>query len=76
MVEGIPAFLAASAKGPILLGLMALTFATATIATYAVMSVAGVRSLQRTSLGRFERYGEVLSGLFVAGVGVYALFTS
>ena len=55
---------------------MALTFAFATIATYAVMSVAGVRSLQRRSLGRFERYGEVLSGLFVAGVGVFALFTS
>jgi len=76
MVEGIPAFLAASAKGSVLLGLMALTFAISTIATYAVMSVAGVRSLQRTSLGRFERYGEVLSGLFVASVGVYALFTS
>ena len=76
MVEGIPAFLAASTKGPVLLAIMALIFAIATIATYIVMSVVGVRSLQRTSLGRFERYGEVLSGLFVAGVGVYALFTS
>jgi len=76
MVEGIPLFLNASTKGPVLLGAMAAVFAIATIAAYVVTCVAGVRGLQRTSLGPLERYGEVLSGLFVAAVGVYALFTA
>jgi hypothetical protein len=76
MVEGIPAFLAASTRGSVLLAIMAVVFAFATTATYVLMSVVGVRSLQRTSLGRVERYGEVLSGLFVASVGVYGLVTS
>jgi ABC-type nickel/cobalt efflux system permease component RcnA len=73
MIEGIPAFLGASTKGPELLGVMAAVFACSTIATYIATCVAGVRGLQRTSLGPLERYGEVLSGLFVAAVGCYAL---
>lgn len=76
MIEGIPAFLGASTKGPALLGIMAVVFAASTMATYVAMCVTGLRSLQRTSFGALERYGEVLSGLFVAAVGVYALFTS
>jgi ABC-type nickel/cobalt efflux system permease component RcnA len=76
MVEGIPAFLGASTKGPALLAIMAGAFALATIVTYAAMCVVGLRSLQRASFGPLERYGEVLSGLFVAAVGIYALLTS
>lgn len=76
MVEGIPAFLAASTRGPRLLAIMALVFTFTTITTYVMMSVAGVRSLQRAALGTFERYGEVSSGLFVTTVGLYALVTA
>jgi hypothetical protein len=76
MIEGIPAFLAASTKGPALLAIMSVVFAVATISTYVGMSVAGARGLQRASFGRLERYGEVLSGLFVATVGLFALLTS
>jgi hypothetical protein len=76
MVEGIPLFFGASTKGPELLGIMAVVFAAATIVTYVVLCAAGVRGLQRTSLGPLERYGEVISGLFVAAVGVYALLTA
>ncbi|MDP9110457.1 MAG: hypothetical protein M3M96_02325, partial [Candidatus Eremiobacteraeota bacterium] len=76
MIEGIPAFLGASTKGPALLGVMAFVFACSTIGTYVGMCVGGVRGLQRVSLGPLERYGEVLSGMFVAAVGVYALLTS
>ncbi len=76
MIEGIPAFMAASPKGSIVLAIMAVTLAVPTIATYITMCVAGLRSLQRTSLGPLERYGEMLSGLFVAAVGLYALFTA
>lgn len=76
MVEGIPAFFSASTKGSVLLATMAGAFAFATTATYVAMCVIGVRSLQRSSFGPLERYGEVLSGLFVAAVGVYALGTS
>ncbi|HEY8310725.1 MAG TPA: hypothetical protein VIG47_09215 [Gemmatimonadaceae bacterium] len=76
MVEGIPAFFGASTKGVALLAVMAIVFAVSTIATYVVMCLSGVRGLQRASLGPLEEYGEVLSGLFVAAVGVYALFTA
>jgi ABC-type nickel/cobalt efflux system permease component RcnA len=76
MVEGIPAFFAASTYGIPLLATMAAVFAAATILTYVSVSVAGIAGLQRISLGPLERYGEVASGVFVALVGVYALFTA
>jgi ABC-type nickel/cobalt efflux system permease component RcnA len=76
MVEGIPAFFAASPYGVPLVSIMAAVFALATIATYVGVSVAGIAGLQRISLGPLERYGEVASGAFVALVGVYALLTA
>jgi len=76
MVEGIPAFLAASPYGVPLVSIMAAVFAATTIATYVAVSVAGIAGLQRLSLGPLERYGEVASGTFVALVGVYALVTA
>jgi ABC-type nickel/cobalt efflux system permease component RcnA len=76
MIEGIPAFLAASTYGVGLLGAMALVFAMATIVTYMLTCAIGIRTLQRTSFGLLERYGEVLSGALVAAVGMYALITS
>jgi len=76
MVEGLPAFLAASTYGFALLATMAAVFALATIATYVAVTSAAARGLERLSLGPLERYGEVLSGLVVAAVGVYALVTA
>jgi len=76
MIEGIPAFLAASTYGVALLAAMALMFAVATIVTYIVTCAVGIATLQRTSFGVLERYGEVLSGTLVAAVGIYALITS
>jgi nickel/cobalt transporter (NicO) family protein len=70
MVEGIPAFFAAGKYGAGLILVMSLVFAAATITTYAVLCVYSTASLQRISLGPFERYGEVLSGAFIALVGV------
>src|SRR5579872_3062252 len=75
MIEGLPAFFAASSYGPTLLGGMALVFAISTIGTYVVLSTAALGGFERLSLGKFERYGEVLSGAVVACVGVVALFT-
>jgi ABC-type nickel/cobalt efflux system permease component RcnA len=75
MVEGIPAFFAASPYGAPLLATMAAVFASATVLTYVATCAAGIGGLQRISFGPLERYGEVLSGLFVALVGVYALAT-
>jgi hypothetical protein len=75
MIEGLPAFFAASSYGPALLGAMALVFAVSTIGTYVVLSTAALGGFERLSLGKFERYGEVLSGAVVACVGVVALFT-
>ncbi len=70
MVEGIPAFFAASKYGIGLLLAMSIVFAVTTIATYVLLCVYSTASLQRVRLGAFERYGEVLSGAFIALVGV------
>lgn len=71
MVEGIPAFFAASQYGVALLVAMSAIFALSTIATYVVLCVYSAAGLQRVRLGPFERYGEVLSGGFIAAVGLF-----
>jgi len=70
MVEGIPAFFAAARYGIALIVLMALVFAFSTIATYVLLCVISTAGLQRVRLGAVERYGEVLSGAFIALVGI------
>ena len=70
MVEGIPAFFAASKYGLGLIVVMSVVFAISTIATYVLLCVFSTAGLQRVQLGGFERYGEVLSGAFIALVGV------
>jgi nickel/cobalt transporter (NicO) family protein len=70
MVEGIPAFFAASKFGVGLIVSMAALFALSTIATYAVLCVHAAAGLHRLRLGEFERYGEVLSGAVIALVGL------
>lgn len=70
MVEGIPAFFAAAKYGAPLLAVMSVAFALATIGTYVVLSVASVASLKSISFGPLERYGEVLSGVVIALLGV------
>jgi ABC-type nickel/cobalt efflux system permease component RcnA len=69
MIEGLPAFFAAGKYGIGLIVVMSLVFAAATIVTYVALCVASVAGLERVSLGSFEKYGEVLSGLFIAVVG-------
>jgi hypothetical protein len=70
MIEGIPAFFAAGQYGIGLLVVMAIVFAAATIITYVVLSVFSAAGAQSLRLGRFESYGEIVSGLLIAGVGV------
>lgn len=70
MVEGIPAFFAAAKYGAPLLAVMSLAFACATIGTYVVLTVATVSSLKSVSYGPLERYGEVLSGVVIALLGI------
>lgn len=69
MIEGIPAFFAAARFGPALLAAMSVVFALATITTYVVLCVTSAAGLQRLRLGALERYGEVLSGGFIAMLG-------
>jgi ABC-type nickel/cobalt efflux system permease component RcnA len=76
MIEGLPAFFAASTYGATLLGVMAAVFAVSTTATYVITSGFAMAGLQRISFGPLERYGEVLSGALVALVGIYALITA
>jgi hypothetical protein len=70
MVEGVPAFFAASKYGVGVISAMAVVFALSTSVTYVVLCVYSTAGLQRVHLGAFERYGEVLSGAFIALVGV------
>lgn len=70
MVEGIPAFFAAGKYGPGLIAIMAVVFAISTILTYVLLCVYSTAGLQRVKFGVLERYGEVLSGMFIAAVGV------
>jgi ABC-type nickel/cobalt efflux system permease component RcnA len=74
MIEGIPAFFAASRYGVGQLALMAAVFGCATIATYVVLVASSVAGLKRLNLGPLERYGEVLSGAFIAALGVVFYF--
>lgn len=74
MIEGIPAFFAAGQYGLGLLIIMALVFATATIATYIILSVYSAKGLEQFRFGRFERYGEIVSGVLIAVVGVVFWF--
>jgi ABC-type nickel/cobalt efflux system permease component RcnA len=71
MVEGIPAFFAAGRYGFALITVMVAGFALSTILTYLVLCLASVSGLERLRLGAVERYGEVLSGAFIALVGVF-----
>jgi len=74
MIEGLPAFFAASRYGAGTLAIMAAVFASATILTYVLVTLAATAGLQRLSFGPIERYGEFLSGAIVAAIGVIALF--
>ncbi|MEO9170000.1 MAG: hypothetical protein ABI282_03800 [Candidatus Baltobacteraceae bacterium] len=73
MVEGIPTFFAAAKFGVGLIAVMAFFFALSTIATYVVLCTYSAAALGRFSLGKFEEYGEVVSGAFIAGVGIVFL---
>lgn len=73
MIEGIPAFFAASKYGVGLIILMAILFAASTIATYVILCVYSSVGLERIKLGVFEKYGEVLSGTFIAAIGLVFL---
>jgi ABC-type nickel/cobalt efflux system permease component RcnA len=70
MIEGLPAFFAASTFGIGTIVVMSLVFAASTIVTYVILCAASVAGLSRVNLGPLERYAEVLSGLIVAAVGV------
>jgi ABC-type nickel/cobalt efflux system permease component RcnA len=70
MIEGVPAFFAAGKYGFGLLIVMTLVFAASTMATYVILSVYSAKGLQQIRFGRFERYGEILSGSVIAAVGV------
>jgi hypothetical protein len=70
MVEGIPAFFAASRFGFGWIATMAVAFAVSTIATYVALSVYSAAGLQRLNLGPLERHGEAASGLMIAAIGI------
>lgn len=70
MIEGIPAFFAASRLGVGTILLMSVLFAASTVATYVGLCVYSAAGLRRASLGPLERYGEILSGAVIVLIGV------
>lgn len=74
MIEGIPAFFAASRFGLAQLAAMAAVFTLATTVTYVALCMSSAAGLQRVDLGPLERYGEALSGAFIALVGFVFLW--
>jgi len=74
MVEGIPAFFAASRYGIVVIAVMSIVFAISTIATYVVLCVTSVRGMQNLNFGPIEQYGEVISGSIIALLGIVFLF--
>ncbi len=75
MIEGIPAFFAAARYGVAQLTAMSIVFAASTMLTYVVLCLLSSAGLARLQFGRFERYGEVISGLFIALLGgFFAIF--
>ncbi|HLJ61510.1 MAG TPA: hypothetical protein VKZ50_17440 [bacterium] len=73
MVEGIPAFFAASRFGLGLIAAMAVVFTLATVVTYVALCVSSSAAAERVHLGPVEQYGEALSGAFIAAVGLVFL---
>ena len=73
MIEGIPSFFAASKYGFGVITIMAIVFAIATISTYVILCVSSFSGVQRINLGAFEKYGEVISGSFIALIGLVFL---
>jgi len=75
MIEGIPAFFAAGKYGLGLIIPMAVLFGISTIATYVLLSVYSAEGLEHVRFAAFEKYGEVLSGGFIALIGaVFLIF--
>jgi ABC-type nickel/cobalt efflux system permease component RcnA len=74
MIEGLPAFLAASRLGVTTIVIMTIVFALSTIATYVALCLISVEGMQCVRLGPLERYGEIISGAFIAVVGAVFLF--
>lgn len=73
MIEGIPAFFSASRFGIDLLVVMVIVFAACTVGTYITVTVTSLRAIRDIDLGPIEKYGEVLSGAFIALLGVIFL---
>jgi hypothetical protein len=73
MIEGIPAFFAASKYGIGLIIPVAILFAMSTIATYVILCVYATAGLRSLEFPAFERYGEVLSGSSIALLGAVFL---
>jgi len=74
MVEGLPAFFAATPYGFSVIAIMSVVFALATIGTYVAVSVAAAAGFQNVAGNHIERYGEFLSGAVVVAAGAIALF--
>jgi putative Mn2+ efflux pump MntP len=73
MVEGIPVFFAAAKFGVGLVAAMSVCLAVSTIGTYIALCTLSAAVLARLRLGPLERYGEILSGLFIVLVGIVFL---
>jgi len=73
-VEALPTFFAAAKYGIYAELALAIVFTATTIGTYVATCLLSAAGLERLRIGPLERYGEVISGAFVALVGAVFLF--
>ncbi len=70
----VPILLAASAQGTVALIAAGVGFALCTIGTMVLVTFFASRSMSRLQLPFFTRYGDLISGLMIAIVGIVVIF--
>jgi tetrahydromethanopterin S-methyltransferase subunit D len=69
-IEVVPAFLAAAPLGVSAFVALAVVFSITTIGTYVISCTLSSVGLERFHIPAFERYGEVIAGSLIAGIGL------
>jgi len=68
-----PILFGAAAQGPLVMVAAATGFAVCTLGTMVGVTMAAGRGMRRLELPFFTRYGDLLSGLLIAGIGLYVI---
>lgn len=68
-----PILFGAAAQGPLAVAAAAAGFAVCTLGTMVGVTMVASHGMRRLDLPFFTRYGDLMSGLLIAGIGVYVI---